>query len=182
MAKIYEVTTIESATQRYEVIEVSPIVFANNESGVSISTLECDGKFLEGLAGHVHSVFAMTGLENAIKSHPAQLITQHDGTRFTGAQIAEPERLRLIYETFSMGSYVPILRVCPVEGEQIFLAEYDFTKVALPLKKMSVSPEFEGSLDMQFTGLRVFLHLRNFEAENEHYYGRNLRKSCNIKF
>ncbi|PIN93784.1 hypothetical protein COU54_01555 [Candidatus Pacearchaeota archaeon CG10_big_fil_rev_8_21_14_0_10_31_24] len=181
MARIYEVTTIAGNTQKYETIEVSPIRFANNELGISIKTLENDGKSLEGLASHAYHVYSLTGLDEAIRQYSPKLLTEHDGERFTGAEIAKPDRLRLIYDAFPLGAFVPILRVCPTEGEQIYVAEYDFANAQLPLKKMTFSQEFEGSLDMQFTGLKVFLHLRNFEAENEYYYGRDLKKSGNVR-
>ncbi len=109
------------------------------------------------------------------------MITEHDGERFTHAEIEAPERLRLIYDAFPLGLSSPILRICPAEGKQIYVAEYDFKKARLPLEKMTVSQEFEGSLNMQFTGLLVLLHLRNFEEENEDYYGRKLKKSMNVR-
>ena len=181
MARIYEITTIAGDMQKYEVIEVSPIRFANNETGISIKTLESDGKTLHSLAGHAHHVYSMTGLDEAIKQYPPKLLTEHDGERFTGAEIARPERLRLIYDAFPLSAFGSILRVCPTEGEQIYVAEYDFKKARLQLEKMTFSQEFEGSLDMQFVGLQVFLHLRSFEEENEDYYGRDLKKSRNVR-
>ncbi len=181
MAQIYEVTTIAGNSQKYEIIEVSPIRFANNKPGINIEFLESDGQILDSLANHTHHVYSMTGLDEVIKQYPVELITEHDGERFTSAEIARPERLRLIYDAFPLGALNPILRVCPTEGEQIFVAKYDFKKSRLPLERITFSQEFEGSLDMQFAGLQVFLHLRNFEAENEYYYGRDLKKSGNIR-
>ena len=181
MARIYEVTTIAGNTQTYEVIEVSPKRFANNAPGISIKFIEEDGKSLERLAIHAHRVYSLTGLDEAIMQYPPKLVTEHDGERFTGADLAKPDRLRLIYDVFPLGSSVPILRVCPTEDEQIYVAEFDFANAQLPLKKMTFCQEFDGSLDMQFTGLQVFLNLRNFEAENAHYYGRDLKKSSNVR-
>lgn len=181
MARIYEVTTIAGNSQKYEIIEVSPIRFANNAPGISIKTLESDGKTLDSLASHTHYVYSLTGLDEAIRQYPPKLLTEHNGERFIGAGIAKPERLRLIYDAFPSSSSVPILRICPTEGEQIYVAEYDFKKAKLPLEEMTFSQEFEGSLNMQFAGLQVFLHLRNFEAENKSYYGRDLKKSRNIR-
>ncbi len=181
MARIFEVTTIAGNSQKYEVIEVSPIEFANNEPGISIKTLESDGETLDSLASHAYQVYSMTGLDEAIRRYPVGLLTEHDGERYTHAEIARPERLRLIYDAFPLGASVPILRVCPTKGEQIFVAEYDFKKARLPLEKMTFSQEFEGSLDMQFAGLNVLLHLRNFEAENQQHYGRDLKRSGNTR-
>lgn len=167
MARIFEVTTIAGNLQMYEIIEVSPIKFANNAPGTSITTLKSDGEPLGRLAGHAYRVYSMTGLDETIRQYP-------------GADTS-PERLRLIYDPLPLGIQGPILRVCPVEGEQIFIAKYDFTKAKLPLENMTFSPEFEGSVDMKFAGLQVLLHLRNFETENRAYYGRDLKKSGNVR-
>lgn len=178
---IYEVTTIAGDSQFYEVVCVSSMKFANGAPGVSMKTLESAGKSYDSKAFHAHHVFSLTGLEEVIRTDPARVNATHDGERFTHAELAKPERLRLIYDIFPMGASLPILRVCPVKGERIFIAEYNLEKAQLPLKQMTFSNEFEGSLDMCFPGLQVFLHFRNFEKENEQYYGRNLRKTCKIK-
>jgi hypothetical protein len=179
MAKIFEITTLAGRLQSYEVIEVSPMTFANESPGISIKNLtrKNGDSCLDEFATHAHQVYSMTGLDDAIKQYPPKLSTEHDGERFTHAEIARPERLRLIYDALPLGHVVPILRICPIEGEQIYVAEYDFKNARLPLERMTFSQEFDGSLDMQFAGLQVFLHLRNFETENEDYYCRDLKKS-----
>jgi len=167
MIKIFEVTTIAGRIQRYEEIKVSPIKFADNSPGVQIESLtrKKGDSINDELATHAHSAYSLTGLDGVIKKFPG---------------VEEPERLRLIYDVFPNNCSVPILRVCPTEGE-IVIAKYDFKKAKLHLERMTFTNEFEGSLGLEYTGLRVFLHLRNFEKENEDYYGRLLKKSMKIR-
>lgn len=178
MARIYEITTIAGNWQDYEVIEVSPVRLANDEIGNIKTHLKSDETILDSLASHTHSVYSMTGLDEAIKQYTSKLLTEHDET---GAKIVRPERLRLIYDAFPLGGSVPILRVYPIEGEQIYVSGYDFKNARLPLEEMTFGQEFEGFLDMQFAGLRVVLRLRNFEAEYEDHFGRDLKKSGKIR-
>ena len=53
----------------------------------------------------------MTGLEEAIKRYPVSLLTEHNGERFTDAEIEQPEKLRLIYDVFSS-----ICSICSAPG------------------------------------------------------------------
>ena len=182
MERVYEVTTITGDAQHYEIIRISPIRFANDKPGISIETLKKDKKAgINHFAAHAHAMYSMTGLDESIKLYPSQLVAKHDGERFTSADIIRPKRLRLIYDAFPLGHGIPILRICPIEGQRIFVKEYDPKQAQLPLEKMTMSPEFDGSMHIQFTGLEVFLKMRNFEEENEEYYGRNLKTSCALR-
>ena len=181
MAIIYEITTIAGNIQKYEVIEVSPSSLPNNESGVSIKTLENDDKSLESLASHAYHAYSLTGLGEAIRKYPPEISAENDSKRITGAEIVKPERLRLIYDMSSSRLLVPILKVCPIEGEQIYIADYEVANAQIPLKKITFSQEFGGDLDMQFASMQVCLNLRNSEVENEAFYGRNLKKSSIIR-
>jgi hypothetical protein len=179
MARIFEITTLAGRLQSYEVIRVAPNTFPNGNPCLAIEHLNRGKKSncLDELASHAHSAYELTGLDEAIKQYPPNVVTEHDGEEFKGAEIARPERLRLIYDALPVGVSTPILRIYPIEGEQIYVAEYDLKKARLPLEKITFSQEFEGSLHMRFTGLQVFLHLRNFEKETEHYYEGDLKKS-----
>ncbi len=166
MERIYEVTTISGPVQRYEVIKVSPTTFASGNKGFSFETLEGPNEPINHLASHVHHMYSLTGLEDAIREYPG---------------IREPERLRLIYDVFPLSWASPILRISPVEDSgHLCMIEYDFRMARLPLERITFSHESDGSLDITFTGLKVLLHLRNWEEENREYYGRDLRKSCMI--
>jgi hypothetical protein len=179
MGRFYEVTTIAGPLQRYEVIEVSPVMLANKFVGANIRTVEGDPSGQEDFAGRAQHLLSQTGLEEAIKEFPERTIINE----IKQVVIAPPDRLRLIYDVFpgGRGCAYPLLRVCPIEGRQIYLAEYDFSKAELPLKNVTFSSEFEGSLEMRFTGLDVSVHLRNFEKENEAYYSRKLKANRNGK-
>ncbi|VVB77613.1 Uncharacterised protein [uncultured archaeon] len=181
MPREFEVTTIIGEHQKYEVIEVEPVTFASGNQGSSCRTIfSPENKLWKGVldnfAFHAYQVYEMTGLDSAIKAYPPRLLTEHDGERFTHAEIESKDRLRLIYDVFPSSCAMPILRISPSEG-QLYISEYDPKSAKLPLEKMSFSQEFEGSLDLRFASLQVFLHLRPFEEENCDYYSRDLKKS-----
>ena len=177
--KIFEVTTIAGKLQKYEEIEVSPAKLPNGDMTICMRSLsrKKEDSCSDELAVHSLGAYFLTGLDESIKQYPSKLLMEHDGERFRHAEIIAPERLRLIYDAFPLWANRPILRICPVKGNQIYISEYNFKNARLPLEEMTFSQEFEGSLDLLFTGLQVFLHLRNFERENGSYYGRDLKKS-----
>jgi len=176
MIPIFEITTITGNQQRYEVIKVSPFIFANGEEGIQREYIE-GGNALDNMASYVHSIYSSTGLDEAIKEHPARLITGHDGVRFTHAEIAAPERLRLVYDVFPYSMNVPILRIWPVDGKQIWLTEYDPEKSQIPLEKITSCQEMGGYIELGFSNLHVFIDLINSEETNREYYGRDLKKT-----
>gem|GEM_PF-6915436 len=154
--KIHFKTHLKDDQARYEEFTVL-------HDYIDKKTIMHAGDYVENSCSRfVSHLLDITGLGNAIKEWPPSIFMIHNG-----AEIRNPDEMRVVYDPFNHGSCIPILKISPTKNK-LYLNQLSLMEAMQKPTRITSSPE---GLELNYPFLTVLIRYDDRDDNLALYYG-----------